>query len=286
MIVECVPNFSEGRDAAVVAALAHAGAPWVIHQTSDTDHNRSVLSLAGPPEEILDSAVALAREAARLIDLRTHAGVHPRIGALDVLPFVPLEGAAMDDCVALAHRAGERIWTELGIPVYFYEFAALREACRNLADVRKQLVPPDLGGEPHPSAGCMAVGARKVLIAYNVNLRSGDLGAARAIARTIRQANGGLAGVKALGLALESRGLVQVSMNLVDYELTPPHVAFLAIQHEARAMGIEVESSELIGLIPRRALEMAEGVDLRWENLTPESVLENRVETRLKPPNP
>src|SRR5262249_32636345 len=157
-------------------------------------------------------------------------------------------------CVDLAHRVGQRIWKELGIPVYFYEYAALREECRNLADVRKLTQPPDLGSKAHPSAGCMAVGARKILIAYNVNLRSNDVAAARAIAKSIRQANGGLPAVKALGLMLESRGLAQVSMNLVDYEITPPHVAFLAIEREARARGIEVESSELIGLIPQRAL--------------------------------
>jgi len=278
-LVECVPNFSEGRDATVIAALAAAAGRHLIHQTADADHNRMVLTLAGEPEEMLEAAVRLAAEAARRIDLRRHAGVHPRIGALDVLPFVPLGATTMETCIDLAHRAGTRIWSELGIPVYFYEYAALRESCRNLADVRKRLVSPDLGAVPHVSAGCMAVGARKVLIAYNVNLQSRNVAAAKAIARAIREANGGLPAVKALGLELASRGQAQVSMNLVDYERTPPHVAFQAIEREARARGIEVAGSELIGLIPRRALDWAAEaqVDLRWENLTDDAILENRL---------
>jgi glutamate formiminotransferase len=278
-LVELVPNFSEGADARIVDALAAVAGTHLIHRTSDADHNRSVLTLAGAPEAMLDAAVRLAAEAARLIDLRRHAGVHPRIGALDVLPFVPLAGTGMGVCVDLAHRAGERIWRELGIPVYFYEYAARRESCRNLADVRKLLVAPDLGEAPHVSAGCMAVGARKILIAYNVNLNSPDVAAAKAIARAIRQANGGLPAVKALGLELASRGQAQVSMNLVDFETTPPHVAYQAIEREARARGIEIASSELIGLIPQRALDMAAaaGVDLRWENLRDDAILENRL---------
>ena len=278
-LVECVPNFSEGRDATVIAALAAVAGRHLIHQTADADHNRMVLTLAGEPEEMLEAAVRLAAEAARRIDLRRHAGVHPRIGALDVLPFVPLGATTMETCIDLAHRAGTRIWSELGIPVYFYEYAALRESCRNLADVRKRLVSPDLGAVPHVSAGCMAVGARKVLIAYNVNLQSRNVAAAKAIARAIREANGGLPAVKALGLELASRGQAQVSMNLVDYERTPPHVAFQAIEREARARGIEVAGSELIGLIPRRALDWAAEarVDLRWENLTDDAILENRL---------
>jgi glutamate formiminotransferase len=278
-LVECVPNFSEGVDARIVDALAQAAGGHLIHRTSDADHNRSVLTLAGEPEVMLEAAVRLAHEAARLIDLRRHAGVHPRIGALDVLPFVPLAGADMALCVDLAHRAGERIWSELAIPVYFYEYAAQREACRNLADVRKRLVEPDLGHTPHISAGCMAVGARKVLIAYNVNLNSSDVAVAKAIARAIREANGGLPAVKALGLELASRGQAQVSMNLVDYERTPPHVAYLAIERLARARGIEIASSELIGLIPQRALDQAAaaGVDLRWENFSEDAILENRL---------
>jgi glutamate formiminotransferase len=266
-----------------VAALAQAAGPYLIHQTADADHNRMVLTLAGAPEAMVEAAVRLAAEARRLIDLRAHAGVHPRIGALDVLPFVPIGPAphdtAMETCVELAHRAGERIWRELGIPVYFYEYAALRPECRNLADVRKRLTHPDLGGEPHPSAGSMAVGARKILIAYNVNLQSNDLATAKAIARAIREASGGLLAVKALGLELASRGQVQVSMNLVDYERTPPHVVFQAIAALAGERGIGVAGSELIGLIPQRALDWAQqaGVDLRWENFSPGAILESRL---------
>jgi glutamate formiminotransferase len=280
-MVEIVPNFSEGADPGILAALAAEGGSYLLHQTADADHNRSVLTLAGPPEPMLDAAFRLARRAADLIDLRHHAGVHPRIGALDVLPFVPV-ATSMEECIALAHAAGHRIFSELGIPIYFYEFAALRPECHNLADVRKRLVPPDLGLEPHPSAGCMAVGARKILIAYNVNLASRDLGAAKAIASKIRAANGGLPAVKALGLAIESRQQVQVSMNLVDYEITPPHIAYLAIEAEARARSIEIAGSELIGLIPQKALDLADAahVDLKWENFSPSNVLEARLSRR------
>jgi glutamate formiminotransferase len=278
-LVEIVPNFSEGRDEAVINALERAAGRWLIHRTSDADHNRTVLTLAGPAEAMLEAAFALAQQAAASMDLRRHAGVHPRIGVLDVLPFVPVGATPMATCIALAHRAGERIWRELGIAVYFYEYAARRPACRNLADVRKLLVPPDLGAAPHPSAGAMAVGARKVLIAYNVNLASPDVAAARAIARAIRAANGGLPAVKALGLELASRGQAQVSMNLVDYEITPPHVAFQAIEREARARGIAIAGSELIGLIPQQALDLAAaaGVNLQWENFDPANILENRL---------
>ena len=278
-LIECVPNFSEGRDMALVDALAATAGRHLIHRTSDADHNRTVLTLAGAPEESLEAAVALARRAAELIDLRRHAGVHPRIGALDVLPFVPLQADDMPLCVDIARRAGRRIWDELGIPVYFYEYAALRDACRNLADVRRRLVPPDLGLQPHAAAGCMAVGARKILIAYNVNLASPDLAAAKAIANAIREAKGGLKAVKALGLELATRNQVQVSMNLVDYEVTPPHLVYREIERLAQARGIAIAGSELIGLIPARALEWAAqaGVDLRWENFSPDNVLENRL---------
>lgn len=279
-LVECVPNFSEGRDASLVAALEAGAAPWLIGSTSDPDHNRSVLTLAGPPEPILNASLRLARTAVERINLSRHAGVHPRIGSLDVLPFVPLEGTTMEECVQLAHRAGEAI-AGMGVPVYFYENAALRSECRNLADIRLGGLKPDLGGSPHPTAGCAAVGARKILVAYNVILRSGDLSAARQIARAVRESSGGLPAVKALGLYLESRGRVQVSMNLTDYEVTPPHVAFLAVRDEAARLGIEVASSELIGLIPQPALNLAREVDMLWENLTPESVLETRL-ARMK----
>ena len=281
-LVECVPNFSAGREAEVVSALAGAvrASPgvWLLDATADPDHNRCVLTFAGQGEDVLEAAVRAARLAVERIDLRTQTGVHPRIGALDVLPFVPLEGAEMADCVALAERAAARLWGELGVPCYLYEAAARVPERRDLAFVRSpEAGPPDVGQGCHASAGCAAVGARKVLIAYNVNLRTGDLEVARGIARLVRARSGGLPCVKALGLPLASRGQVQVSMNLTDYEVTPPHAAFLAVREAAHARGVEVAGSELIGLLPARALEMAAGVDLQWENFHGGLVLETRL---------
>jgi glutamate formiminotransferase/glutamate formiminotransferase/formiminotetrahydrofolate cyclodeaminase len=277
-IVECVPNFSEGRDELVIGELAGAAGRLLLDRTSDPDHNRTVLTLAGPPEEALEAALRTAAIAVERIDLGRHAGVHPRIGSLDVLPFVPIEETSLDECAALAHRAGERIWRELRVPVFFYEAAALRSEMRNLAEARSGRHNPDLGGpSPHATAGMTAVGARKPLVAYNVTLGTADLEIAKQIARAVRASSGGLRCVKALGLALASRGLVQVSMNLTDYEITPPHVAFQAVGEEAKKHGVEVLGSELIGLIPRKALEAPRGIDLRWENLHPESVLETRL---------
>ncbi|MEP7366140.1 MAG: glutamate formimidoyltransferase [Acidobacteriota bacterium] len=281
-LVECVPNFSEGRDASVVAALAAAvrgtAGAHLLDETADADHNRCVLTFAGEAEAVLEAALRAAAAAVERIDLWKHAGVHPRIGALDVLPFVPLEGTSMEECAALAGRAAERLWTELGVPCYLYEAAARMAERRNLAFVRSAGVGvPDVGEGRHVSAGCSAVGARKFLIAYNVNLATSDVGVARAVAREVRESSGGLPCVKALGLELASRGLAQVSMNLTDYEVTPVHVAFEAVGVAARAHGVEVAGSELIGLIPRKALQMAAGVDLRWENFREDMVLEERL---------
>jgi len=282
-MVECVPNFSEGRDRGVVESLVSAvrGVPGtlLLGETADVDHNRCVLTFAGEPEAVLDAAVAAARVAVKRIDLRTHAGVHPRIGALDVLPFVPLEGASLDLCVHLARRAAELLWRELGVPCYLYEAAACVEERRNLAFVRSEHAgAPDVGEGKHPTAGCTAVGARGFLVAYNVNLATNDLSVAKAVAREVRESSGGLPCVKALGLALVSRGIVQVSMNLTDFHVTPLHVAFQAVRDAAAARGVRVEGSELIGFVPRRALEAARGVDLRWENFRDDMVLETRLE--------
>jgi glutamate formiminotransferase len=235
--------------------------------------------------------VSAASEAARLIDLRKHKGVHPRIGALDVLPFVPLEGATLEDCVQLAHTAGQRIWDEAQVPSYFYEAAATRPGRLNLEDVRRGQFErlkedalrnparrPDVGGPGlHPTAGAVAVGARKFLIAVNVILNTPDATIAIAIAQKIRTSSGGLPNVKALGLALASRGLSQVSMNLTDYEVTPMHVVHQAIVDEAKARGVKVLESELIGLIPRGALEAAGTYDLRIGGFHEGMILENRL---------
>ena len=297
--VECVPNFSEGRNLetvdALVAAIASVPGSRILHRTSDPDHNRSVVTFAGESEAVLKSAILAADAAVRLIDLNRHRGVHPRLGALDVLPFVPLAGTSMDDCVALARHAGARIWEELHIPVYFYEAAALRPERVRLEDVRRgqfeglrqaaffdESRAPDIGGPGlHPTAGAVIVGARKFLIAYNINLQTTDLDIAKTIARDIRESSGGLPAVKALGLPLQLRGLVQVSMNLTDFEQTPPHVVYAEVSRRAAAFGVEIEASELIGLMPRKAVEMAFAELMKLRQFGSARIIENVLESAL-----
>jgi glutamate formiminotransferase len=299
-VVECVPNFSEGRDPRVVESLVETvesvpGAV-VLGTHIDPDHNRSVVTFVAPPETVVEAAVRIVTRAAELIDLSKHAGQHPRMGACDVLPFVPVRGVDVEECVTLAHETGRRIWDELNIPVYFYESAALREERRNLADVRRggfellreqiATVPeraPDVG-EPrvHPTAGACIVGVRPLLIAYNVTLKTGDLSVAKRIARAVRERDGGLLHLKALGFELESRGVVQVSMNLTSYERTNLHHAFEAVRREAEALGVEVLASELVGLVPQAALYAAAAHFLKLENYTPDVVLENRIAAAIE----
>jgi glutamate formiminotransferase len=302
-LFECVPNFSEGRDLQKVAALERAissvkGA-LVLHRTSDADHNRSVITFAGHAEALVEAALRSAAAARDLIDLNTQRGVHPRLGALDVLPFVPLEGATLQDCVTLAHEAGQRIWSELGIPVYYYQAAALRPDRVRLEDVRRgqfeglrqQVLldankAPDIGGPAlHPTAGAVIVGARKILIAYNINLKTSNLSIAKDIAKTIRASSGGLPEVKALGLPLASRGLVQVSMNLTDFEKTPMHIVFSEVQRLAALHGVAVEESEIIGLLPRQAIHNAFAHWLKLPAFESDSVIETRLEqiSKAKP---
>jgi glutamate formiminotransferase len=294
--IECVPNISEGRDTSCVDALegALAAVPGtlVLHRTSDIDHNRSVITFIAHSGTVVEAALRLAAKTVELIDLNRHRGVHPRLGALDVLPFVPLQGATLEQCIALAHDAGARIWAELAIPVYFYEAAALRADRVKLENVRRgqfeglraavltdQSRRPDLGGPPlHPTAGAVIVGARKILIAYNINLKSTDLGVAKSIARRIRASTGGFPSVKALGLQLASRGLVQVAMNFTDFEKTPLHVVYSEVCRLAAEYGVDIEESELIGLMPRKALEMAAAGLLKLSQFDSQRVLENRIE--------
>lgn len=295
-LVKCVPNISEGRDLSRVdqvirAITAHPGI-LLLHRTSDVDHNRSVITFAGPAASILDAAVAAVGKAAELIDLRVQRGVHPRLGALDVLPFVPLEGTTLGECVELAHKAGERIWSELRIPVYFYEAAALRAERKKLEDVRRgefeglaQAVHaspdkrPDVGGPGlHTTAGAVIVGARKVLIAYNINLHTADLAIAKEIAAKIRERGGGFAGLKALGVPLASRSMVQVSMNVTDHEATPLHIIYKRVEELAAAHGVTVAESELIGLVPQQALETAAAGFLQLTDFRRDRVLENRID--------
>ncbi len=263
-LVECVPNFSEGRRPEIVtqiaAAISAVERACVLDTHIDPDHNRSVITFVAPPETVVVAAVNAVRRASELIDMRTHQGEHPRLGATDVLPFVPVRGVTMDDCVRVAHEAGAIIANDLSIPVYFYERAALRPERVNLEDVRRSAknseYAPDLGPtHRHESAGAIVVGARPFLIAFNVILRSDDIAVARQIARAIRARNGGLPFVKALGFRLHTRGLVQVSMNLVNYEVTGMTAVYNAIQHESHVLGIEIDSTEIVGLVPQAAVD-------------------------------
>jgi len=298
-LVECVPNFSEGQKndtiKHLVEAIESAQGIVVLNTHMDADHNRSVITFAAEPEWIVEAAVRACACAAELIDLRRHVGVHPRVGALDVLPFVPVRGVSMEECVNLAHAAGERIARELGIPVYFYERAAKRPERVNLEDVRRggfEKLREEIGivaerapdvGEPrvHESAGAVIIGARPFLIAYNVNLLTDDVTIARRIARAVRARDGGLPYLKALGLELKSRGLVQVSMNLVNPQVTGLHQAFAAVAREAERMGVRIAGSEIVGLVPQYALDEAAKSFLQIENYAPAIVIENQVEAML-----
>ena len=296
MLVECVPNFSEGRKvetveriAASVESLQNA---FVLNRHIDHDHNRSVITFVANPDAIVDAAMRAVATAAELIDLRTHTGVHPRIGATDVLPFVPVSGVTIDQCVALAREAGRRIWEELRIPVYFYERAALRPDRVRLENVRGQGFEwlrehiesdpdraPDIGDRKlHETAGAIVVGARPFLIAFNVNLRTNDLSVARRIARAVRERDGGLPFVKALGFELKSRGVVQVSMNLIDYEHTAISRAFDAVQEQAMRDGVEILSTEIVGLLPRAALDRTAAYFPLLENFRETLLLETLLE--------
>ena len=274
-LVECVPNFSEGRRPENVQLIADAitavKPACVLDIHIDPDHNRSVITFVAPPETVVAAAVNAVTRASELIDMRTHLGEHPRLGATDVLPFVPVRGVTMADCVQIAHEAGAVIARDLSIPVYFYERAALRPDRVNLEDVRRGALEllreqiatkaeraPDVGpANVHESAGAIAVGARPFLIAFNVILRSYDIDVARQIARMIRASNGGLPFVKALGFRLRTRGLVQVSMNLVNYEVTGMTTVYDVISREADRLHVEIDSTEIVGLVPHAALDPA-----------------------------
>ncbi len=281
-IVECVPNFSEGRDARVIdklcAAITAAGA-IVLDTTSDQDHNRSVITFAGEPDAVCAAAIDAVGLAAELIDLRSHVGVHPRIGAADVVPFVPVRGVSLAECVQLSRTCAAEVWRRFAVPSYFYEASAVHPERVRLENLRRNGFEgtPDTGTGRHPTAGISVIGARPFLIAWNVNLLTSDVRVAKAIAREIRESNGGLPGVKALGLELISQAKTQVSMNLTAFERTPLHVVFDAIVRRAENAGVVIEGSELIGLVPQKAIDLSRGHDLHWLNFTPDSVLETRL---------
>lgn len=281
-LVECVPNFSEGRKPETIQRIAEAiGAvetACVLDRHIDPDHNRSVITFVAAPERVVAAAFEGVKTAAELIDMNQHQGVHPRLGATDVLPFVPIRGVTIDDCATLAHEAGEIIARELSIPVYYYESAALRPDRVNLEDVRRSQGAPDVGPASfHQSAGAIVIGARPFLIAFNVVLRSDDVAIARRIASKIRARNGGLPYLKALGFQLQTRNLVQVSMNLVNYQVTGMRDAYEAIRRETDALGVEIESAEIVGLVPRNALDREAEYFQKLANFSEATILENQI---------
>ncbi|MCY0897600.1 MAG: glutamate formimidoyltransferase [Firmicutes bacterium] len=268
-LFECVPNFSEGRRPEVLQAIREAAegpGVRVLGLDADPDHHRAVLTVVGPGEPLVEAIFRAVAVAVERIDLRTHRGTHPRIGAVDVIPFVPWQAARMEDAIRLAQQLGQRVATALAVPVYFYGEAATRPSRRNLADVRRgqfeglatRMIsdPPDLGPQrPHPTAGAVAVGARQLLIAFNVYLNTPDVAIARRVARAVRGSSGGLVGVKALGMHMASQNRVQVSMNLVDYPTTPLPEVLDMVRREAARWGVAVQGSEFVGFVPMSCIE-------------------------------
>jgi glutamate formiminotransferase/formiminotetrahydrofolate cyclodeaminase len=296
-VVECVPNFSEGRDpqkiAAIVAEIEGVTGVQLLDQEMDKDHNRAVITFVGEPEPALEAAYRAVRKATELIDMEKHSGQHPRMGATDVVPFVPVSEVTLEECVELARRLGKRMGEELGIPVYLYEAAATRPERQNLADVRKGEYEgiktaiesdteriPDFGPRrTHPTAGATAVGARPYLIAFNVYLGTTNLKVAKEIARAIRFGDGGLRYVKALGFEIKERQQVQVSMNLVNYEKTPIFRAYEMIKSEARRYGVPLVSAEVVGLTPLKALVDVAEFYLGLENFQKSQILEYKLKS-------
>ena len=291
-IVECVPNFSEGRRREIidqiVGALASVKGVRVLDVQSDADHNRSVVTMVGELEAVEEAAFQGIERAARLIDMDQHRGGHPRMGATDVVPFVPIAGVTMADCVETARRLGERVGRELSIPVYLYEEAATRPERRNLADVRRGEYEglkaeieshanraPDFGPARMGKAGATAIGARPPLVAFNVYLNTDDVAIAKAIARAVRHSSGGLRYVKALGLLVEGRA--QISMNLTDYRQTPIYRVVEMIRSEAAHYGVTIASGEVVGLIPNEALVDAARFYLQLDSFSSDQILENRL---------
>jgi glutamate formiminotransferase / 5-formyltetrahydrofolate cyclo-ligase len=292
--IQCVPNISIGQPAEAVAAIVDRvrAVPGVrvLDLSSDPSHNRSVLTLAGDAAALTDAVLALFDASIAAIDLRAHRGAHPRLGAVDVVPFVPIEGVSMEDCVALARQTGAAVAARFGIPVFLYEEAASSPERRNLEDIRrgefeglagKMARPewtPDFGpAQPHATAGATAIGARMPLVAFNVNLASDRLDVARQVAAAVRHSSGGFRYVKAMGVRLEDRGIVQVSMNLTNYEKTPIFRVFAAVAREAARHGVSVLESEIVGLVPAAALIDAAAYALQLEGFTRSQVLETRL---------
>src|SRR5688572_28419361 len=293
-IIECIPNVSEGRRTDVVERLADAirGIPGVhlLDYSSDASHNRSVFTLAGDAAPLRLAVLALFEQAISAIDLRTHHGEHPRVGAVDVVPFVPIEGVTMDECVALAKAVGAEVSERFGVPVYLYEDASANPLRKNLEDIRRgeyeglaakmasPMWAPDFGpAAPHPSAGASVIGARMPLIAYNINLDTDRIDVAKKIAAAIRHSSGGLRYVKAMGVKVDDRNLAQVSMNLTNYQKTPIFRVFELVKREAERYGVSILESEIVGLVPSAALVSSAEFYLQLERFGPEQVLENKL---------
>jgi glutamate formiminotransferase/formiminotetrahydrofolate cyclodeaminase len=291
-LVQCVPNFSEGRNKAVVDAIVDAmkmPGVYLLDREMDADHNRCVITLVGDRESIAEAAIRGVGKAAELIDLNHHQGAHPRIGAADVIPFIPIEGVTIEDCAAIAREAGEEVWKRFHIPVYLYEVAANTPERQNLENIRRgqfeglrEAIAADPARKPdfgeaklHPTAGATVIGARKALIAYNVFLNTNDVEIAKKVAKAVRYSSGGLRYVK--GAGFEVRGLAQVSMNLTDFEQTPIARVFEVVKREAARYGVVPLSSEIVGLIPKKALEQAAEWFLQVENFDSSMILENRL---------
>lgn len=294
-IIESIPNISEGRNKDIIEAcvdqIRTTAGCTLMDYSSDASHNRSVITYMGSPEGVEEASVKLVKKAVELIDLTKHKGEHPRMGAVDVMPFVPIKGVTVEDCIKLSKRVGERILKEADVPVFYYEQSTDKEHRKNLAKIRKGqfegmaekvLEPewePDLGGRRiHPTAGVIAVGARPPLIAYNINLNTNDLELASSIAKEIRESSGGLPCVKSIGIMIEERDMAQVSINMTDYTRTPLHLVTELVKEKAAKMGVEVIGTEVIGLCPMRALLDVAEYYLKIEKFNPEvQVIENHL---------
>lgn len=294
-LIQCVPNFSEGRRPEVIeqiiSSITSVEGVSLLDVKPDSDHNRVVVTFVGDLDSVAEAAFRGTEAASKLIDMENHKGEHPRLGATDVVPFVPLTGATMEDCIHLAEKVGERVARELDIPVYLYERAARRPERRNLADVRRgeyEGIKAEMGVNPdrnpdfgapkmHATAGATVVGARPPLVAFNVNLASDNVKIAKAIAKTVRESSGGLPAVKGLGMMLEATNQAQISMNMVDFNITGLHTVFQAIKQEAEKHGVAVANSEIIGLLPAKALIDVAVHCLSLKDFSPEQVLELKL---------